>query len=178
LREILLRETRRKHLLTGIYLSGLTLATTALALGGTQDFHFPLDPIVSIVLIGLFPGIIFAVASRLERTLVPILMFPFAVLATVASALHHRVNYPGQLIECGVYRVNIGFPLPWNFRYELYGNSPCPLPAFPLPPQPNMISFFLDVVFYVAAGIAIIQLLRGTIGRTNTTRSSPVNKMI
>ena len=41
-----------------------------------------------------------------------------------------------------------------------------------------MIFFSLDTIFYVAVGLAIIQLYRGVNRTTITARSQPINKMI
>jgi hypothetical protein len=46
------------------------------------------------------------------------------------------------------------------------------LPLYPLNPGMNMVSFALDVVFYVAVGLAIIQLCRGIIGKNYHSSSS------
>jgi hypothetical protein len=52
------------------------------------------------------------------------------------------------------------------------------LPLYPLNPGTNIVSFSLDMIFYVAVGVAIIQLYRGITGKTITARSSQVNKMV
>ncbi len=174
--DFLLGGRRRNHLLAGVYLSGLTLATATVALVGTDSFHFPVDPFTSLLMIGLFPGSVFVIASRRESNWVSVLLFPLAVLATVASGVYHHLNYPGPLVECALYRVNIGFPVPWNSVYELHANtnSSCPVPALPLLVQagPNMVSFYIDITFYFAVGLAITQLFRGISGKIFTVNQS------
>jgi hypothetical protein len=138
--------------------------------------------IVTLGIMVLLAGIVFSVAARLERFWVPIIMIPFGVLATGVSTAYHVVVNPGLVIGCSIARVGMGFPLPWGFTYHPAGDGRCIVPLVQLysllTPGPNIASFALDVVFYVAIGLAIIQLYRGVNRTTITARSQPINKMI
>jgi hypothetical protein len=125
----------------------------------------------------LLASIVVAVGYRFERLWVPLAMVFFGLLATVVSSAHSVVfdpSNPGLTYPCCVTRVNRGFPLPWSFTYEYLGGVRRAL--LPLYSQPyaglDMVAFVLDVVFYVAIGLAIIQLYRGTIGKTITAQTS------
>jgi hypothetical protein len=130
-------------------------------------------------MLGLIAGIVFAVAARLERAWVTIVIVPFGYLTTLASGLYPTDNNPGPILQCSAFLVNRGFPLPWNSTYRITGAQWCPAPLLPLlDPSMGLVSFSLDLVFYVAAGQAIIQLYRGVTGKTIKTRSSRVNRMV
>jgi hypothetical protein len=120
-------------------------------------------------MIGLIAGIAFTVVVGLERVWVPALMVPFRILATIASAVYRIAEVPGQVYMCAFARINVGFPLQYNFTYDSIG-SRCIVPLHPLvlAPRIDIALFSLDAIFYVAAGLAIIQLYRGIIGKTIT----------
>jgi hypothetical protein len=119
--------------------------------------------------IALLAGIGFVVVARLEKPWVFIVTVPFGVLATLASALYHHIDVPLQS-ACAFGRVNIGFPIPYRYTYMYTSTGPgciVPLlPLYPLNPGTNMVSFSLDVIFYIAVALAIIQLYRGATGKT------------
>jgi len=163
--------------LTGVYLSGLTLAVTAIAVTDATRFHFVPDPSVSLATIGLVAGIAFAVAARLERGWVLTAMVPLGILATLASALYSASITSGQG-ACAYTYVNKGFPLAWSSTYDLLG-SPCYLLLYLIyNPARDLIFYSLDVIFYVAVGLAIIQLYRGMTAKTIAARSLRVGKVI
>ncbi len=168
MRVVLGRGSRGIHLLTGVYLSGILLAITASALTDTTRFRFVLNPIISLAMIGLIAGIAFAVAARVEKFWVPVVMVPFAVLTTLASAVYQVANSSRLVGECAIVTVSRGFPLPWRSTYDLIGPRCLLLLYQILAPIRNTTLFSLDALFYVAAGLAIIQLFRGITGKTLT----------
>jgi hypothetical protein len=158
----------------------MVLAVTVIALAN-PPFSIEPDATISVAVIALFAGMGFVVVARLERPWVPIVTVPLGVLVTLASALYHHADVPLQS-ACAFGRVNIGFPLPYRYAYMWTSTGPgciVPLlPLYPLNPGTNIVSFSLDMIFYVAVGVAIIQLYRGITGKTITARSSQVNKMV
>jgi hypothetical protein len=172
-----------------LYLSGLALAITTVALVSTPSFRLLPDLGISLAIIGLVAGIAFTVPARLERAWVPIVMIPFGILATVAS-FSYSVTAPAvQFGQCGFQSIGRGFPLAWNFSYSMFGLR-CPVrlssllapigggPLYSLlSPRVSLASFALDVAFFVGAGVAIIQLYRGITGRTITAQSLLASKM-
>jgi hypothetical protein len=169
LRVLLRRGSRRIHVLTGVYLSGLTFTVTAIAVTDATRFHFVPDPRVSLATIGLVAGIAFAVVARLERGWVLTAMVPLGILATLASALYSASITSGQG-GCAYTYVNKGFPLAWSSTYDLLG-SPCYLLLYLIyNPARDLIFYSLDVIFYVAVGLAIIQVYRGIVGKTVTAQ--------
>jgi len=62
---------------------------------------------------------------------------------------------------CAFERVSIGFPLQYNSTYGFVGTR-CIVPLQPhvLAPRIDMVLFALDMLFYVAAGLAIFPLYR------------------
>jgi hypothetical protein len=180
LRVILGRGSRRIHLLMGGYLSAMVLAVTVIALAN-PPFSIEPDATISLAVIALLAGIGFVVVARLERLWVSIVAVPFGVLATLASALYHHIDVPLQS-ACAFGRVNIGFPLPYRYAFIYTSTGPgciVPLlPLYPIHPGTNMVSFSLDVIFYVAVGVAIIQFYRGITGKTITPGSTRTHNMI
>ncbi len=177
MRVILARGSRSGHLLTGAYLSGLTLAITTIALTSPARSPYVVDQNISLALIGLVVGIAFALAARLERHWVMIVMIPLGFAATFASASYPPINNAGPITECATFRVNRGFPLPWTVTHELPGSYFCPPPGWLQPsinPTMGAVSFFVDVIFYIAIGLAIIQLFRATTGRTTIPEVFPI----
>lgn len=154
------------------------LIITAVAATETTRYPFGLDPRLSLLMIGLIAGIAFTVMVGLERVWVPALVVPFGILATIASTVYRVAEVPGQVSMCGPVQTNIGFPLQYNFTYESIG-SRCivPLHSLVLAPRIDIALFSLDAIFYVAAGLAIIQLYRGITGRTINARSLLASKM-
>jgi hypothetical protein len=152
----------------------MVLAVTVIALAN-PPFSIEPDATISVAVIALFAGIGFVVVARLERAWVSIVAVPFGVLAALASALYHHADVPLQS-ACAFGRVNFGFPLPYRYAYMYTSTGPgciVPLlPLYPVNPGMNMVSFSLDVIFYVAVGVAIIQLYRGIIGKTITAQTS------
>jgi hypothetical protein len=105
-------------------------------------------------------------------------MVPFGILATLVSSLYQIANNPVNPLGCAASYVNRGFPLSWYSTYYFVG-SHCTILLIPANnPIINMVSFLLDVVFYVAAGIAIIQLYRGAVEKIPSTTSARVNKIV
>lgn len=176
MRVILQRGSRRIHLLTGACFSGVILAITYVALTEPSPYPFEPDPNLSLALPALIPGIVLAVGARLERFWVPIVMAPFGILAAQASAVYSVSSVPGDVAICAVTHFSSGFPLQYYFTMGLIGPrcAGLPLPFF-IPPRMLMMPFLLDAVFYVAVGVAIIQLCRGITGKASTARSPPVN---
>jgi len=161
--------------LTGVYFFGLSLAIAVIALIDGPRFHFAPDSNVSLATLGLGVGIAFATAAGLERSRVLVAMIPLGTLATIVSTVN-RVDYnPVQYPTCAIARVNMGFPLPWYFDYNFPVRG-CILPL-PLLPRWDVVSFFLDVAFYVGVGLTIIQFSRGITGKTIATGSSQVNNL-
>jgi hypothetical protein len=161
----------------GVYLSGLTLVITVGALMDTARFQYMPDLSISPAMVGLAVGIAFAVAARIERYWVPVVMVPLGILATLASVLYQVVNNPVRPGGCVFAFVHGGFPLPWNTTYNLVGSGCLAFPLTIINPVIDRVSFSLDVVFYVAVGLAVIQLYRGITGRTITARSLLASKM-
>ena len=117
------------------------------------------DPILGLAMIGLIAGIGFSVEGRLESLWVPVFLVPLGILVTATSALLVSVT-PANFGDCTITYVGRGFPLPWNSAFDFAGSRCLPL-LLPSTVGRDMISFALDVIFYIAAGIAIIQLYRG-----------------
>jgi hypothetical protein len=161
--------------LTGACFTGTVIAITGIAFAESPGSYEP-DMIITPGIMVLLAGITLSVAARLERLWVPIVMIPFGILATAASTAYHVVVNPGQVVGCSIARVGTGYPLPWSFTYNLAGDGRCIVPLVPLYspliPRPNIVSFVLDMVFYVAIGLAIFQLYRGIIGKTMTAQTS------
>ena len=128
LRVILGRTSRRVHLLAGGCFSGIVLAITAIAATDVASYRLGLDLSLSLGILALTAGIVYVVAARLERAWVAIAMIPLGWVATIASGF-----YPtdaGPTIECDIFRVNKGFPLPWNLTHRasaLFCPTPGPL---------------------------------------------------
>ena len=175
MRDILRRGSRRTHFLTGVYFSGLGLAIIAIVLTDAPTFRFELDMSIRLSMIGLFAGIAFAIAARLERPWVPILMVPFGALATLVSMAYQIAYNPGiNPGGCNGSSVQSGFPFPWSSTYNFVG-SRCLLLYIPMSSHViDTVSFFLDVLFYAAVGVAIIQLFRATTGRTAIPSVFPI----
>ncbi len=180
MRVLLERGSRRIHLLTGVGLSGTVLAITIFALAESPVSYEP-DTNITLGIMVLLAGITLSVAARLERPWVPIVMIPFGVLATGVSTAYHVIVNPGLVVGCSIARVGMGFPLPWGFTFNLAGGGRCILPLVPLysplTPRPDFVSFALDMIFYVAFGLAIMQFYRGITGKTIATGSSRVNNL-
>ena len=88
MRVILGRGSRRIHLLTGVYLSGLSFVMAVIALTDGPRVQYLPDLNVSLVTLGLLAGIALAVAARLERSRVLAVLVPLGIIATLASALY------------------------------------------------------------------------------------------
>jgi len=156
----------------------MVLAVTVIALAN-PSFSIEPDATITVAVIALLAGIGFVVVARLEGPWVYIVTVPFGVLATLASALYHHLDVPLQS-ACAFGRVNFGFPIPYRYTYMSTSTGPgciVPLlPLYPINPGTNMVSFSLDVIFYVAVGLAIIQLYRGIIGKTITAQTSIIKQ--
>jgi hypothetical protein len=150
----------------GVYLSGLVLVFLVIALVDTGLYPLVPDPNVRLATLGLVAGIVFAIGLGLEKAKVLGITTLAAVLATLTSGIYAvtlTADGPGP---CSFEYVNRGFPLAWDSTFSITG-SPCILLRYgAVNPPRDVIFFFLDMVFYVAAGLAIIQLFRATTGRT------------
>jgi hypothetical protein len=158
----------------------MVLLISAIALAESAS-SLDLNPIVILGIIGLLAGIAFSVEARLERLRVPIAMVPFGILATLSSDNYSVASNPRQFGECSVVHFSRGFPLPWDGTNYISGNLSGGFPCVLTPPIfyiGGSVSFFLDLIFYVAVGVAIIQLYRGIRGTTVTAGSSRVKNII
>jgi hypothetical protein len=169
LRGFLARGSRVPHLLTGGSLSGAVLAITYYASANATPFSSQPNLSLSLAVLALITGIVFTVATRLERSWVPIVLAPLGILLTLVSRAYQVSSAPGNEAICAVTHVNNGFPLQYYFTMSFEGPR-CLRLLLPLlvPPRTALSSFLLDVAFYIAAGLAIIQLYRGITGTTIT----------
>jgi hypothetical protein len=177
LRVILARGSRTTHVLTSAFLAGVVESITAIGFG-KAPLSAEWSTLITLGILVLVASMVVLVVAELEGLLVPLAMASLGVIATVVSASHTVVEIPPGAEWCYFPRVNRGFPLPWNYTYGLSGQCPAHLsPLFPYV-GPDMLAFALDVVYYVAIGLAIIQFYRGIRGMTIAGRSSRVNNMI
>jgi hypothetical protein len=119
-------------------------------------------------------GVAFVVAARLEKAKVLGVIVPVAILTALISGLYTVTLTSGPPGTCSFMYVNRGFPLAWGSTYDIFLNPCILLRYLPVNPARDAIFFSLDVIFYVAVGLAIIQLFRGLARKTITSTQYPV----
>jgi len=142
----------------GVYFLGFVLVELYEAGFGNYSLLLSVSILAETVSLLIFLGIIVSVWTRVVHPWRLMAVFSLAVLIGVGSGFYQRPSGPAFSL-CGLEAVYGGFPFPWTMHWVLTGGPTCPVLLHPLVNHgPSLAVFGVDVLFYLALGLGILQI--------------------
>jgi len=147
------------HLLAAAYFLGLVLVELYEAGFGNYSLLLSVSILAGTVSLLIFLGIIVSVLTRVVPPWHLMAVAGLAVLVGMGSAFYQRPSGPAFSL-CGLQAVYGGFPFPWTMHWVLTGGPTCPILLLPRPVNhgPSLAVFGVDVIFYLASGLGLLQI--------------------